>query len=109
MGRGDLIGNGERHLVPAWHPSEEGAMPGVRETGARQGGNRQTGARPVTAAPGKRGGAPAHQVVNAQIAANARRQPERAQAGGRAAPAVAEKTRPSILSTIKAKPKAGRK
>jgi hypothetical protein len=69
------------------------------------------GARPVAAAPGKRGNgisAPAHQMVNAQIAANARRQPERAQAGGRAAPA-AEKTRPSILSTIKAKPKAGRK
>ncbi len=112
MGRGDLIGNGERHLVPAWHPSEEGAAPAVRETGARQGGNRQTGARQTTAAQGERkrgSGMPAHQMLNAQIAANARRQPERAQAGGRAAPAVAEKTRPSILSTIKAKPKAGRK
>jgi len=47
--------------------------------------------------------------VPPHLAANARRQPERAQAAGRAAPAAVEKMRPSILSTIKAKAKAGRK
>ncbi len=31
MGRADLIGNGKRHLVPAWQPKGTGAMPeGVR-------------------------------------------------------------------------------
>ena len=108
MGRGDLIGNGERHLVPAWHPSEEGGAGAVRETGARQQPARQTGARQTTAPQGERkrgNGMPQPH----QIAANERRQPERAQAGGRGAPAALEKNRPSILSTIKAKPKAGRK
>jgi len=111
MGRGDLIGNGERHLVPAWHPSEEGAAPAVRETGARtarQQAARTPAPRTPAAPAGKRGnGMPAPHVVNAQ--ATAKRQPERAGAGGRAAAAAPEKTRPSILSTIKTKPKAPRK
>src|SRR5688500_18239175 len=48
MGRGDLIGNGERHLVPAWHPSEGAAQEaGVRETGARTAGVRAANARPA--------------------------------------------------------------
>jgi len=98
MGRGDLIGNGERHLVPAWHPSEEGAAPAVRETGARQA--RQPGVKqPTPLGERKRGnGMPA--PAPHQIAANARRQPERASAG-RAVAAAPEKTRPSILATIK--------
>jgi radical SAM superfamily enzyme YgiQ (UPF0313 family) len=27
MGRGDLIGNGKRHLIPAWQPALDGALP----------------------------------------------------------------------------------
>jgi uncharacterized radical SAM protein YgiQ len=94
MGRGDLIGNGERHLVPA---AGGGPEAGPRETGARGQGaatfeRKRPGAMP----------APAPH----QIAANAKRKPE---AGARAAAPVAERARPSILSTIKTKPKAGRK
>jgi uncharacterized radical SAM protein YgiQ len=89
MGRGDLIGNGERHLVPAWHPSEEG--------GALQVGDRK-----------RQGGMPA--PAPHQIAAAKRKPEQRAAAGGGRAPAAApERARPSILSTIKAKPKGPRK
>jgi uncharacterized radical SAM protein YgiQ len=88
MGRGDLIGNGERHLVPAWHPSEDS---GMAVAGDRK----------------RQGGMPAPQAH--QIAANAKRKPERAAAGGRAAPAAPERARPSILATIKTKPKGARK
>jgi uncharacterized radical SAM protein YgiQ len=100
MGRGDLIGNGERHLVPAWHPSEGAQDAGIRETGARTAG-----------APGgerkRQGGMPAPQPH--QIATNARRKPERQAAGGRDAVAAApERARPSILATIKTKPKSRR-
>jgi uncharacterized radical SAM protein YgiQ len=92
MGRGDLIGNGERHLVPAWHPSEE--------NGTAIAGDRK-----------RQGGMPQLNVQPHQIAANAKRKPERAAPGGRAAAAAAapEHARPSILSTIKTKPKGARK
>ncbi|MFZ1574389.1 MAG: YgiQ family radical SAM protein [Chromatiaceae bacterium] len=40
MGRADLIGNGQRHLVPAWQPT--GPVPGP------EGGGRRGTARPVT-------------------------------------------------------------
>jgi len=88
MGRGDLIGNGERHLVPAWHPSEE--------NGTAIAGDRK-----------RQGGMPAPQPH--QIAANAKRKPDRAAPGGRAVAAAPERARPSILSTIKTKPKGARK
>jgi uncharacterized radical SAM protein YgiQ len=89
MGRGDLIGNGERHLVPAWHPSEEGGAPQV--------GDRK-----------RQGGMPA--PAPHQIAAAKRKPEQRAAAGGGRAPAAApERARPSILSTIKPKPKGVRK
>ena len=88
MGRGDLIGNGERHLVPAWHPSEE--------SGAVQAGDRK-----------RQGGMPAPQPH--QIAANAKRKPERVPAGARTPEAQVERARPSILATIKTKPKGPRK
>jgi uncharacterized radical SAM protein YgiQ len=90
MGRGDLIGNGERHLVPAWHPSEE--------SGAVQAGDRK-----------RQGGMPQLQVQPHQIAANAKRKPERVAAGVRTPTAQVERARPSILSTIKTKPKGPRK
>jgi uncharacterized radical SAM protein YgiQ len=88
MGRGDLIGNGERHLVPAWHPSEE--------NGTAMAGDRK-----------RQGGMPAPQAH--QLAANAKRKPERPAAGARAPAAAPERTRPSILATIKTKPKGPRK
>jgi uncharacterized radical SAM protein YgiQ len=88
MGRGDLIGNGERHLVPAWHPSEE--------SGAVQAGDRK-----------RQGGMPAPQPH--QIAANAKRKPERVAPGVRTPTAQVERARPSILATIKTKPKGPRK
>ena len=92
MGRGDLIGNGERHLIPAWHPSEETGQP-VGERKRVVPGNvpmseRETAKRgPAGPRPGVRG------------------------AGGRVertpAPAAASTAaRPSILATIKTKPKA---
>ncbi|MDN4036986.1 YgiQ family radical SAM protein [Massilia sp. YIM B02443] len=91
MGRGDLIGNGERHLIPAWHPSEETGQP-VGERKRVVPGNvpmseRETAKRgPAGPRPGVRG------------------------AGGRAdrapaAPAASTAARPSILATIKTKPK----
>ncbi|MCC2954754.1 YgiQ family radical SAM protein [Massilia sp. IC2-477] len=83
MGRGDLIGNGERHLVPA---SDEGASM-VRED------------RRVP------GGVPKGRTI--EVA------PKRAARGNDRAPAKTpfvappSKVKPSILSTIKTKPKAG--
>ncbi len=88
MGRGDLIGNGDRHLVPAWHPSEDSGTPQV--------GDRK-----------RQGGMPPLPVQPHQIAA-VKRKPEPARApaaGGRAAAAAPERARPSILSTIKTKRK----
>jgi uncharacterized radical SAM protein YgiQ len=76
MGRGDLIGNGERHLIPAWHPSEEsGAGAGERKRVAPVAGKAEK-----FAAPGKRA-APTPFIA-----------PE-------------STVRPSILSTIKTRAK----
>ncbi len=82
MGRGDLIGNGDRHLVPSWQASEDGGL----AAGERK---RQTkGAGTLD-----------------KFAAAPKRKTERAIAP---APFIApeSKVRPSILATIKTKPKA---
>ena len=105
MGRGDLIGNGERHLVPA-QGGEEAALQQGR-------GDR----RPAPNAPmGPRSDAvPRGRVIEVapkrgaagRAGANAR--------GGDRAPASTpfmappSKVKPSILSTIKSKPKGARK
>jgi hypothetical protein len=98
MGRGDLIGNGERHLVPppgseleATPRSERKALPLVAEA---------------------RSTAPKGRVIEVATRRNKER-PGRA-AGGRVEPAPFAappgKAKPGILSTIKTKPKAaGRK
>ncbi|MFP5392762.1 MAG: DUF3362 domain-containing protein, partial [Gammaproteobacteria bacterium] len=84
MGRADLIGNGERHLVPAWHPSEE--------TGTDTAGRKQKAFGPVVTAD------------KYQSAPRGKRAPAAAAAS---APFIAPEgtVRPSILSTIKTKPK----
>jgi len=42
MGRADLIGNGKRHLVPAWQPSGTGIRPeGLRSKSRRSSGQRK--------------------------------------------------------------------
>ena len=83
MGRGDLIGNGDRHLVPAWQASEDGGL----AAGERK---RQT------AGPG----------TLDKFVAPPKRKTERALAPS---PFMApeSKVRPSILATIKTRPKAG--
>ncbi|WP_379679175.1 YgiQ family radical SAM protein [Massilia consociata] len=88
MGRGDLIGNGERHLVPA---SDEGASM-VREDRRVPGGMPK--GRTIEVAPKR----------NARAGERSERKPA-------STPFMAppSKVKPSILSTIKAKPKAGRK
>ncbi len=91
MGRGDLIGTGERHLIP---PS--GVEPGPDYDRKRM----VPGGTPVPEREvGKRGpGAARGGKVQVRV--------ERAPA---AVVAASNKARPSILDTIKAKPKAGRK
>ena len=82
MGRGDLIGNGDRHLVPSWQASEDGGL----AAGERK---RQTsGAGTLD-----------------KFVAAPKRSTERAIAP---TPFIApeSKVRPSILATIKTKPKA---
>ena len=81
MGRGDLIGNGDRHLVPSWQASEDGGL----AAGERK---RQTsGAGTLD-----------------KFAAAPKRKSERALAP---TPFIApeSKVRASILSTIKTRPK----
>jgi hypothetical protein len=115
MGRGDLIGNGERHLVPA-QGGEEAAL-------QQQRGDR----RPAPTAPmGPRSdAAPKGRVIEVApkraAVRGAERGLERGLERGRAnarservpagTPFMAppSKVKPSILSTIKAKPRAGRK
>jgi uncharacterized radical SAM protein YgiQ len=98
MGRGDLIGNGERHLIPP---------PGSEQEAAAQRGERKN--LPLVAE--ARSAAPKGRVI--EVAA--RRNNERnGRGGGRSEPAPSMappgKAKPGILSTIKAKPKAaGRK
>lgn len=47
MGRNDLIGNGKRHLVPAWQPDASNTEPKQKKTGYFA--NHKTPAMPVTA------------------------------------------------------------
>ncbi|MES2019178.1 MAG: YgiQ family radical SAM protein [Pseudomonadota bacterium] len=82
MGRGDLIGNGERHLVPSWTNGEEGGL----AAGERK---RQTsGAGTLD-----------------KFAAAPKRASARAPAAGTPFIAPESKVRPSILATIKTRPK----
>jgi len=93
MGRGDLIGTGERHLVPP--PGAEPAPDWDRKRMVP--GGTPVGEREV----GKRGPGPARagrDKVQVRV--------ERAPA---AAVVASSKARPSILDTIKTKPKAARK
>jgi uncharacterized radical SAM protein YgiQ len=87
MGRGDLIGNGERHLVPPAGSEQEVAP--------------QRGERRPPVAP--RSEAPKGRVI--EVAAR------RKGRGGEPAPFMAppSKAKAGILSTIKSKPRAGRK
>jgi hypothetical protein len=85
MGRGDLIGNGERHLVPA---SGGGDEPVPQQRGERR----------------MPGAAPKGRVF--EVAPKRGQERTKAPAPFMAPPS---KVKPSILSTIKAKPKAGRK
>jgi uncharacterized radical SAM protein YgiQ len=80
MGRGDLIGNGERHLIPAWNSSDDGG-PAERKRALPVGKPERAATAP-------------------------KRKAERPSPVGVMPP---PKARASILSTIKAKPKAGRK
>jgi uncharacterized radical SAM protein YgiQ len=87
MGRGDLIGNGERHLVPPAGSEQEVAP--------------QRGERRPPVAP--RSEAPKGRVIEVATRRKGR--------GGEPAPFMAppSKAKPGILSTIKSKPRAGRK
>jgi hypothetical protein len=94
MGRGDLIGNGERHLVPPAGSEQEMTPRSERKN------------MPLVAE--ARSAAPKGRVIEVATRRNGR-------GGGNSrsepAPFVAPPSRakPSILSTIKAKPRAGRK
>ena len=90
MGRADLIGNGERHLVPA-----PGAEP-VVDRKRMVPGNVPLSEREV----GKRG--PGGQRRGDKVQVRVERAPA-------AVVAASSKAKPSILSTIKSKPRAGRK
>jgi uncharacterized radical SAM protein YgiQ len=92
MGRSDLIGNGERHLVPP----PGGSMPEQ----AAPGMERKRGVVAPEGRPERGPQAPRGRVVTVAPS----RKSERAAAS--AVVAAAGKARPSILSTIKAKPKA---
>ncbi|MES2317938.1 MAG: YgiQ family radical SAM protein [Pseudomonadota bacterium] len=82
MGRGDLIGNGERHLVPSWQASEDGGL----AAGERKRQTKGAGTLDKFAAAPKRATARAPATT----------------------PFMAPEStvRPSILSTIKSRPKA---
>jgi uncharacterized radical SAM protein YgiQ len=95
MGRADLIGNGERHLVPP---------PGSEQEAAHERGERKH--LPLVAE--ARNAAPRGRVIEVAPRRNAERGQARAGATASFAPPPS-KTKPGILSTIKAKPKAGRK
>jgi uncharacterized radical SAM protein YgiQ len=95
MGRSDLIGNGERHLVPppGGSMAEPAPQPGERPRGPQAPAGRPQGRgraeRAVTVAPSRKG--------------------ERVAVSAAPFAPPAGKVKASILSTIKAKPKAGRK
>jgi len=91
MGRGDLIGTGERHLIPPYVQGEENfkassgkrAMPMLAPGAQKRGAGGAAGAQPG------RGGRP--NALTGSLTARS---------------TVETKTRPSILDTIKVKPKA---
>ncbi|MET3130400.1 putative radical SAM protein YgiQ [Oxalobacteraceae bacterium GrIS 1.11] len=88
MGRGDLIGNGDKHLIPSWTSSEAGGLAAGERSRQTAGAGTPDKFKPA--------------VGKSRIALG----------GTAAAPkttAVESKVRPSILSTIKARPKAGAK
>jgi radical SAM superfamily enzyme YgiQ (UPF0313 family) len=99
MGRADLIGNGERHLVPppGGSMAEAAPQPDERARGPRV---------PAGRAERPQGRGRAERAVT--VSATPRRERVAVSAAPVAA-AAAGKVKPSILSTIKAKPKAGRK
>jgi uncharacterized radical SAM protein YgiQ len=84
MGRADLIGNGERHLIPAWTSSEAG--------GLASGERRRETAGPGTPDKFKPGLGKSRIALGGTAAAPKAAAPE-------------AKIRPSILSTIKTRPK----
>jgi hypothetical protein len=92
MGRADLIGNGERHLVPPAGSEQEVAP--------QRGGERRPPVAPRSEAPKGR-------VIEVATRRNGRGGERR----GEPAPFMAppSKAKPGILSTIKSKPRAGRK
>ncbi len=94
MGRGDLIGTGERHLVPP--PGAEPAPDWDRKRMVP--GGTPVGEREV----GKRGPGTARGAGRDKVQVRVERAPA-------AVVAASSKARPSILDTIKSKPKAGRK
>ncbi|QBI04596.1 YgiQ family radical SAM protein [Pseudoduganella albidiflava] len=98
MGRGDLIGNGEKHLIPAWTPGEENM------TAAPEGKR----AMP-TLAPGAQRGARPGQPAGGRTAAPRGGRPNALTGSMTARETVETKARPSILDTIKVKPKTASK
>jgi hypothetical protein len=95
MGRADLIGNGERHLVPPAGSEQEVAP--------QRGGERRPPVAP-------RGEAPKGRVIEVAPRRNARGG-DRNERRGEPAPFTPppSKAKAGILSTIKSKPRAGRK
>jgi uncharacterized radical SAM protein YgiQ len=91
MGRGDLIGDGERHLIPPYRVGEENfkASSGKRAMPMLAPGQQKRGAGLPPPAHIGRGGKP--NALTGSMTARA---------------AVETKARPSILDTIKVKPKA---
>jgi hypothetical protein len=100
MGRGDLIGNGERHLIPAKGGGEEGGFEQHQALVSAQ-NERQ---RPAAGRGGAQGGRGSKVTVSVS-AAPARRGAAGA-AGAKPFVAPESTVRPSILSTIKTRPKA---
>jgi uncharacterized radical SAM protein YgiQ len=95
MGRADLIGNGERHLVPPAGSEQEVAP--------QRGGERRPPVAP-------RGDAPKGRVIEVAPRRNARggdRNERRSEPAPFTPPP--SRAKPGILSTIKSKPRAGRK
>ena len=89
MGRGDLIGNGEKHLIPSWTPGEENLK--AAPEGKRAMPMAAPGAKPRAAAPG----APGTRTGRANALTGSLTARE----------SVETKVRASILDTIKVKAK----
>ncbi|WP_223149285.1 YgiQ family radical SAM protein [Pseudoduganella aquatica] len=101
MGRGDLIGNGEKHLIPFWQAGEENfkAAPEGKRAMPMAAPGAKTAAKPRAGVPGTRSGREAMGVVGRGARANAL-------TGSLTARESTEtKVRPSILDTIKVKAK----